>query len=349
MRMLKELLVLFIVTLLLNDVTARAITGNDFYDIDNLHVIEEPSDDTYDSWNEYTYWRIRDTRTRARRSRVYGRAFRDRDYSSRVTEFEDSEVWIYRPPRRSSKISVEYEICFDSAASKICYQVNTAKDYFAEDSYDSLARMFADDDLHLQEDQIDESLADPADESYGSEDIEFSYDIYSDGRSTLWAKYQPTRSFPRPFQPPSSIRPSKSVPLDPPPRSAERLRAGPTKRPAYNRPPNPTLTRISWFIFWFYIALVTALLLRTKFIQMRIKQRARERLLASLRPPRLRIQPTRPQHEPVATPSPSSSTQPLLYHTPRDDLAFSPSSVTSDTFTIPPSYEDVLREQESFN
>ncbi|KDN36059.1 hypothetical protein RSAG8_11081, partial [Rhizoctonia solani AG-8 WAC10335] len=334
------LMYLLIVTLISNDVTARPITSNSFYDADTLHIFDEPGYDVYDDWSEYT-WRISERRAQPWRSGVYhsqGNAFHRRNYaSSSMIEFEDSEVWLYRPPRRQLRPTpVEYEVCLENygtASETICYQVNTVEYDLDGDDYDAPPIQRTKGGLHRTV-ELD-----------GSQSTESSDATHTAERPTQWSKFPPTQCHPGPVQPPSPIRPSKSLPLHPPPRSAQRPRPGPIRRPISKRPPHSRPLQIASFTFWFYVTMVvfwSSLVLRKPFIQMRSRQRERERLLAGIRAPRPRVDYTRPRNEPGAAPSPLSSTQPLSFHTPPS----SPSSDTSDSFAIPPSYADVIREQE---
>ncbi|CAE6457070.1 hypothetical protein ACGC1H_003205 [Rhizoctonia solani] len=354
MQKLKERLVyLCIVTLMTNDVTARLLTSNHFYATNTFHIIDEPNEDAYENWG-YTSWRTGETHIKPWRSGVYrsrSNAFypsRNHEASSVTIEFEDSEIWLYRPPRRRlSTIMGEYEICLDKSygiiSETICYQVETNGDELAEEDYSTPAVTLAKDDSPHREDRAEKSLTDPTDSS----DIKRSSATHTTEESTARLESPPTRCHPHTPQPPSSIRPSKSLPIHPSPRSAQR----PIRRPVYRRPPNSRPFRIGSFTFWFYTVLAVfwaALALRAMSIQKRSKQRERERLLASIRAPRRTVGRMRTRVAPPANPSPLSSTQLLSYHTPPDDLAVSPSSETSDTFTIPPSYDDVIREQEEY-
>ncbi|KAH7333830.1 hypothetical protein B0J17DRAFT_115857 [Rhizoctonia solani] len=347
MQSLKRCLIYIVVVALLpNDVTARS-TNRVIYSTNPTYITYDSGDNFYTRYEEYGSWGIRDTRSRSWGSEVYHN--RRSRLSSVVIEFEGSEAWLSSSPRRRAPtVSVEYEICLHrehlTSSETLCYQVNNDEDYSIEDDYEASAAKEA---PEHQESQTVESLPGHKVGLDDEQNSQPSRTADTTGEPIPQPASPPTPCRAQPLQSSRPVSPSRSLPLSPSPRSVQRPRS--TRRPVHRRRPSSWPAIFSSSIFWLYVILVgiwMALALAARLLRARSKERERRRWLAQILPPRRGDNSRRLQNStPIARPPPSHPIPPL-YYISRDNSAISPSSVVSESSTVPPSYVDVLREQE---
>ncbi|KAG8762323.1 hypothetical protein FRC11_009848 [Ceratobasidium sp. 423] len=102
-----------------------------------------------------------------------------------------SAVWLYGPPRSQLfTIPAEYKICLHEnhrvASDVLCYRVNIAEAYSAEDDYEAPVVIFAKGGLQYHEHRMTVSLAEPIGELDRYQGIQFSHAVYTTERPTPW-------------------------------------------------------------------------------------------------------------------------------------------------------------------
>ncbi|CAE6447919.1 unnamed protein product [Rhizoctonia solani] len=285
------------------------------------------------------------------RPRLWGpEVYRNRRLSSMI-EFEGSATWLSSSPQRQvSATPVEYEICLHrdhlTSSETLCYQVNTAEDDSIEDDYEvPLSKEITE----HHEDRATEPLPGHTDEQDDEQSSRPSHTANTTEEPIPQPASPPTPCQAQSFQASRPISPSRSLPLNHPPRSVQRPHPGSTRQPVHERRPNSRPAIFNSSIFWLYVVLVViwmVLALVAKLLRARSKERERQKWLARILPPRCRDDFRQPQSNLTATRPSPGHIRPPSYHASQDNSAVSPSSVISESSTIPPSYVDVLREQE---